>query len=44
MVNDDTKDNRFYKPVGRFPEIEEDEPPIHLLGNELLNLRISVSP
>jgi D-lyxose ketol-isomerase len=35
MVNDDTCDNRFYEPVGRFPEIEEDEPPLHLLGNEL---------
>lgn len=35
MVNDDTKDNRFYRPVGRFPRIEEDESPIHLLGNEL---------
>jgi D-lyxose ketol-isomerase len=30
-VNDDRVDNRFYDPVGRFPEIEEDEPPIHLL-------------
>lgn len=34
MVNDDTADNRFYEPVGRFPEIEEDEAPLHLLGNE----------
>ena len=33
-VNDDTKDNRFHEPVGRFPEIEEDEPPLHLLCNE----------
>jgi len=30
-VNDDQADNRFYEPVGRFPEIEEDEPPLHLL-------------
>jgi D-lyxose ketol-isomerase len=30
-VNDDTRDNRFHEPVGRFPEIEEDEPPLHLL-------------
>jgi len=31
-VNDDTADNRFYTPVGRFPEIIEDEAPIHLLA------------
>ena len=31
LVNDDTTDNRFYGTVGRFPEIEEDEPPLHLL-------------
>ena len=31
-VNDDSADNRFYEPVGRFPTIEEDEPPLHLLG------------
>lgn len=31
MVNDDHADNRFYEPMGRFPDIEEDEPPIHLL-------------
>ena len=30
-VNDDTKDNRFHEPVGRFPAIEEDEPPRWLL-------------
>ncbi len=30
-VNDDHTDNRFLDPVGRFPEIEEDEPPLHLL-------------
>jgi len=30
-VNDDTADNRFYEPVGRFPTIEEDAPPLHLL-------------
>jgi len=33
-VNDDRVDNRFYEPTGRFPEIEEDEKPIYLLGNE----------
>jgi D-lyxose ketol-isomerase len=31
LVNDDHTDNRFYEGVGRFPEIEEDEPPLHLL-------------
>ncbi len=31
LVNDDNTDNRFYEPVGRFPEIEEDEPSLHLL-------------
>ncbi|MCK5844982.1 MAG: D-lyxose/D-mannose family sugar isomerase, partial [Victivallales bacterium] len=33
-VNDDRVDNRFKDEVGRFPEIEEDEPPLYLLGNE----------
>jgi D-lyxose ketol-isomerase len=33
-VNDDTTDNRFLDNVGRFPEIEEDEPPLHLLCHE----------
>ncbi len=30
-VNDDHVDNTFYESVGRFPDIEEDEPPLHLL-------------
>ena len=34
MVNDDAQDNRFYKPVGRFPTIEEDEAPLHLLVSD----------
>ncbi|MDD3415108.1 MAG: D-lyxose/D-mannose family sugar isomerase [Lachnospiraceae bacterium] len=34
MVNDDNTDNRFYQPIGRFPEIEEDEAPYRLLCNE----------
>ena len=34
MCNDDNTDNRFYEPVGRFPKIEEDEPPYRLLCNE----------
>ncbi len=33
-VNDDTCDNRFFQPVGRFPEIVEDEKPIHLLASD----------
>jgi hypothetical protein len=33
-VNDDRVDNRFHDKVGRFPEIEEDEEPLHLLCNE----------
>ena len=34
MVNDDTTDNRFYEPIGRFPAIEEDEEPYRLLCSE----------
>lgn len=34
MVNDDASDNCFYEPVGRFPIIEEDEPPFRLLVND----------
>ena len=33
-VNDDNTDNRFLEPLGRFPEIEEDEEPKFLLCNE----------
>ena len=32
--NDDNTDNHFDPPVGRFPAIEEDEPPYRLLCNE----------
>ena len=32
--NDDASDNRFNPPVGRFPAIEEDEPPYRLLCTE----------
>jgi len=32
--NDDNTDNRFLEGVGRFPSIEEDEPPYRLLCNE----------
>ncbi|MHB9031969.1 MAG: D-lyxose/D-mannose family sugar isomerase [Anaerolineae bacterium] len=31
LANDDNVDNRFYEPVGRFPEIIEDEAPLYLL-------------
>jgi D-lyxose ketol-isomerase len=34
LVNDDNVDNRFYEPVGRFPDVEEDEPPLYLLVND----------
>ena len=34
QCNDDLNDNRFNPPVGRFPQIEEDEPPYRLLCNE----------
>jgi len=34
LVNDDNIDNRFLDPVGRFPAIEEDEPPLYLLCND----------
>ena len=34
QCNDDNTDNRFMPPVGRFPEIEEDETPYRLLCNE----------
>ena len=33
-VNDDTSDNRFAQPAGRFPEIEEDEAVLHYLCTE----------
>jgi D-lyxose ketol-isomerase len=33
-TNDDDTDNYFYEPVGRYPQIEEDEAPLRLLCNE----------
>jgi D-lyxose ketol-isomerase len=33
-VNNDLTDNRFLEEIGRFPGIEEDEPPLHLLCTE----------
>lgn len=34
MVNDDANDNCFFEEVGRFPMIEEDELPTHLLVSD----------
>jgi D-lyxose ketol-isomerase len=34
MLNDDNTDNHFLNHLGRFPTIEEDEPPYRLLCNE----------
>ena len=34
MVNDDTSDNRFHEVIGRFPSIEEDVEPLHLLVSD----------
>ena len=34
QCNDDKNDNRFSPPMGRFPSIEEDEPPYRLLCGE----------
>jgi D-lyxose ketol-isomerase len=31
LANDDQKDNRFHEAIGRFPIIEEDDEPLHLL-------------
>ena len=33
-VNDDERDNRFYEEIGRFPAIEEDVEPLHLLVSD----------
>jgi len=33
-VNNDRTDNRFHEPIGRFPAIEEDVAPLHLLGSD----------
>ncbi len=33
-VNDDINDNRFLIPIGRYPEISEDEPARYMLCNE----------
>ena len=33
-VNNDLTDNIFAEPIGRFADIEEDEPPLHLLVSD----------
>lgn len=33
-VNDDNTDNFFHEPIGRFPDITEDEAPLHLLVSD----------
>jgi D-lyxose ketol-isomerase len=39
MVNDDHTDNYFLNAPGRFPEIIEDEPPLHLLVGDYAQIR-----
>jgi D-lyxose ketol-isomerase len=39
-VNDDHIDNYFHDPVGRFPAVEEDVAPSHLLTIDYLNYRV----
>ena len=34
MVNDDSADNRFHEKLPRFPEVQEDEAPLHLLCSD----------
>ena len=34
LVNDDSADNRFLEAIGRFPAIEEDVEPLHLLVSD----------
>jgi len=38
MVNDDTSDNRFHEVIGRFPTIEEDVEPLHLLVSDYVKI------
>ena len=38
QCNDDCTDNRFYETIGRFPEITEDEQPIHPLCSDYSTL------
>jgi D-lyxose ketol-isomerase len=41
LVNDDAADNRFYRPVGRFPEIAEDAAPLYLLAQDYTRYYLS---
>jgi hypothetical protein len=34
VVNDDNVDNHFYESVGRFPVVEEDQPPLYYLTSD----------
>jgi D-lyxose ketol-isomerase len=43
LVNDDFRDNRFLETVGRFPQIDEDEAPLHLLTNDYVRF-VNLSP
>jgi D-lyxose ketol-isomerase len=43
-VNDDHHDNFFLGEVGRFPDIEEDEPPLHLLCTEYPPVPRTIGP
>jgi D-lyxose ketol-isomerase len=39
MVNDDHLDNHFADPIGRFPVIKEDEPPLHYLVTDYVRFK-----
>ena len=43
LVNDDDTDNCFAEPIGRFPTIVEDEPPLHLLTKDYAKISHAVS-
>lgn len=38
QTNDDNHDNRFYESIGRFPQIENDEPILYPLFSEYPNM------
>lgn len=42
-TNDDNVDNRFFEKVGRFPEIEEDEPILYPLFSEYPNMPLKAN-
>jgi D-lyxose ketol-isomerase len=39
-VNEDIGDNVFFEPLGRFPAIEEDEVPLHLILGDYPSLEL----